>query len=73
MDTGSNPKNKSSIRAGMCVDIVTKEDQRSGRRTRGVVQEILTNSSFHPHGIKVRLLDGHVGRVVAIAPNDPKP
>lgn len=72
MDTGSNPKNRSSIRAGMCVDIVTKEDQRSGRRTRGVVQEILTNSSFHPHGIKVRLMDGRVGRVAAIVPNNPR-
>lgn len=70
MDTGSNPRNRSSIRAGMCVDIVTKQDQRSTKRTRGVVQEILTNSSFHPHGIKVRLEDGRVGRVVAIVPDD---
>ncbi|MGE4374205.1 MAG: YwbE family protein [Methanoculleus sp.] len=43
-----------------------KRDQRSGRRTRDVVAEILTNSSFHPHGIKVRLRDGQVGRVQEI-------
>jgi len=72
MDAGSNPKNRSSIRAGMCVDIVTKQDQRSNKRTRGVVQEILTNSSFHPHGIKVRLEDGRVGRVVVIVPDETK-
>jgi uncharacterized repeat protein (TIGR03833 family) len=50
----------------MTVEIVLKRDQRSGRRTRGVVAEILTNSSFHPHGIKVRLKDGRVGRVQEI-------
>ena len=54
------------IRSGLCVDIVMKQDQRSGRKTRGIVKEILTNSSFHPHGIKVRLSDGKVGRVAGI-------
>jgi len=50
----------------MAVDVVLKRDQRTGKRTRGVVAELLTNSSFHPHGIKVRLRDGQVGRVQAI-------
>lgn len=66
MNTGTNPKERSSIRAGMCVEIVQKQDQRTGKRTNGVVQEILTNSSSHPHGIKVRLTGGQVGRVVEI-------
>ncbi|MDN7025900.1 YwbE family protein [Methanoculleus sp. FWC-SCC1] len=57
---------RSSIRPGMTVEIVQKADQRTGRRTRGVVKEILTNSAQHPHGIKVRLQDGRVGRVQAI-------
>jgi uncharacterized repeat protein (TIGR03833 family) len=48
------------------VDIVQKQDQRSGKKTRGIVGEILTNSTFHPHGIKVRLADGKVGRVGSI-------
>lgn len=54
------------IRPGLLVDIVLKKDQRTGKRTRGIVKEILTNSNFHPHGIKVRLQDGHVGRVQEI-------
>jgi uncharacterized repeat protein (TIGR03833 family) len=48
------------------VRIVQKKDQRSGRLTEGTVREILTGSSFHPHGIKVRLTDGTVGRVQEI-------
>jgi uncharacterized repeat protein (TIGR03833 family) len=48
------------------VQIVLKEDQRSGKLTEGVVKDILTNSPVHPHGIKVRLADGHVGRVKEI-------
>ncbi len=51
---------------GMEVDIVLKEDQRTNRLTRGIVSELLTNSSFHPHGIKVRLESGAVGRVQEI-------
>jgi uncharacterized repeat protein (TIGR03833 family) len=50
----------------MTVDVVRKEDQRTGKKTRGVVQEILTGSATHPHGIKVRLRDGTVGRVAGI-------
>lgn len=61
-----NGQNRAAVRQGMTVEIVLKRDQRSGRRTRGVVAEILTNSSFHPHGIKVRLRDGQVGRVQEI-------
>ena len=64
-------KNRAEIRPGYTVDIVQKADQRTGRLTRGIVQEILTNSSFHPHGIKVRLRDGRVGRVAAVIGNDP--
>ncbi|MFC0559715.1 YwbE family protein [Halalkalibacter alkalisediminis] len=57
---------RKNIQAGIEVDIVLKQDQRSGKTTRGVVKDILTNSSNHPHGIKVRLQDGQVGRVKAI-------
>ncbi len=61
-----NGQYRNNIQKGLSVDIVLKQDQRSGRLTRGVVQDILTNSSFHPHGIKVRLTDGQVGRVQQI-------
>ncbi len=54
---------RSDIRAGLRVSIVLKEDQRTGRRTEGVVKDILTNSPTHPHGVKVRLESGLVGRV----------
>ena len=54
---------RSNIKIGSNVSIVLKEDQRSGKLTDGVVQDILTNSSTHPHGIKVRLMSGEVGRV----------
>jgi uncharacterized repeat protein (TIGR03833 family) len=50
----------------MVVDIVLKADQASGRLTRGTIKELLTKSNWHPHGIKVRLTDGQVGRVQAI-------
>lgn len=59
----NNGKNRSDIRAGLEVDIVLKKDQRTGTLTRGMVKDILTNSATHPHGIKVRLTDGQVGRV----------
>ncbi|SIT15664.1 conserved hypothetical protein [Kroppenstedtia eburnea] len=59
-------RKRSDIRPGQTVDIVLKADQRTGKRTRGVVKEILTNSPTHPHGIKVRLEDGQVGRVQEI-------
>jgi uncharacterized repeat protein (TIGR03833 family) len=58
-----NGNERASIKPGLRVAIVLKADQRSGRLTEGVVQDILTNSAFHPHGIKVRLTDGQVGRV----------
>ena len=61
-----NGKVRSDIRPGMEVDIVLKKDQRTGALTRGIVKDILTNSPTHPHGVKVRLQDGQVGRVQAI-------
>jgi uncharacterized repeat protein (TIGR03833 family) len=59
-------KSRSSIASGLEVKIVLKKDQRSGLLTGGIVKDILTNSSFHPHGIKVRLESGDVGRVKEI-------
>ena len=61
-----NGQSRKDIKPGLTVEIVLKQDQRSGKRTRGIVQAILTNSSQHPHGIKVRLESGEVGRVQAI-------
>ena len=58
-----NGQNRDDINIGAAVEIVLKADQRSGTLTRGVVAEILTSSPNHPHGIKVRLEDGQVGRV----------
>ena len=57
---------RSDIKKGIEVRIVLKKDQRSGNLTDGVVKDILTNSGTHPHGIKVRLTDGNVGRVKEI-------
>ncbi|TMU84827.1 YwbE family protein [Bacillus sp. BHET2] len=54
---------RSNIKPGLEVDIVLKKDQRTNKLTRGIVKDILTNSPNHPHGIKVRLADGQVGRV----------
>jgi uncharacterized repeat protein (TIGR03833 family) len=59
-------KNRKNISPGIEVYIVLKKDQRTGKKTRGFVKDILTNSSFHPHGIKVRLRDGQIGRVQEI-------
>ena len=61
-----NGQNRKDVRPGITVEIVLKQDQRTGRRTRGVVLDILTKSPHHPHGIKVRLEDGQVGRVQEI-------
>ncbi|MGL5356879.1 MAG: YwbE family protein [Cetobacterium sp.] len=61
-----NGKNRANIKAGIKVKVVKKEDQRTGKLTEGVVKDILTNSANHPHGIKVRLIDGTVGRVSEI-------
>jgi uncharacterized repeat protein (TIGR03833 family) len=59
-------RERKNIRPGLKVAIVLKQDQRTGRQTVGTVKDILTNSAFHPHGIKVRLTDGQVGRVQEI-------
>lgn len=59
-------KNRKDISPGIEVYIILKKDQRTGRKTRGFVKDILTKSSFHPHGIKVRLQNGKVGRVKSI-------
>ncbi|MBM3124197.1 MAG: YwbE family protein [Chloroflexi bacterium] len=58
-----NGQTRATIKPGMTVLIVLKQDQRTGRLTRGIVKEILTKSPNHPHGIKVRLTNGQVGRV----------
>ncbi|MBW7458092.1 YwbE family protein [Paenibacillus sepulcri] len=62
----ANGQQRAAIRPGLLVDIVLKKDQASGQTTRGVVKDILTNSANHPHGIKVRLQSGDVGRVKTI-------
>jgi len=58
--------NRADIKVGARVKIVQKQDQRSGRLTEGIVRDILTKSGLHPHGIKVRLESGIVGRVKEI-------
>jgi uncharacterized repeat protein (TIGR03833 family) len=57
---------RSQIKPGLRVKIVLKPDQASGKLTEGIVKDILTSSAAHPHGIKVRLMDGQVGRVKEI-------
>lgn len=59
-------QNRNDVKPGLLVGIVTKENQRSGILTEGIVQDLLTNSPFHHHGIKVRLTNGVVGRVKVI-------
>lgn len=61
-----NGQARANIKPGMAVLIVLKQDQRTGKLTKGVVKDILTNSPNHPHGIKVRLESGQVGRVKEI-------
>lgn len=61
-----NGQNRKDILPGLEVDIVLKKDQKTGKLTRGIVKDILTNSATHPHGIKVRLTDGQIGRVQKI-------
>jgi uncharacterized repeat protein (TIGR03833 family) len=65
-----NGQNRSDIYPGLEVDIILKQDQRSGKRTRGTVKDLLTSSAYHSRGIKVRLEDGQVGRVVEIIDED---
>ncbi|MFZ0483641.1 MAG: YwbE family protein [Desulfobacterales bacterium] len=61
-----NDANRAQIKPGQCVLIVLKKDQRFGKLTKGIVKDILTKSRTHPHGIKVRLESGDVGRVKEI-------
>lgn len=61
-----NGQTRSNIEPGTEVEIVLKQDQRTGKTTRGIVKDLLTKSANHPHGIKVRLQDGQVGRVKTI-------
>jgi uncharacterized repeat protein (TIGR03833 family) len=63
-------RRRANVKPGAEVDIVLKEDQRTGRLTRGVVQDVLTRSAHHPHGIKVRLTTGEVGRVKTVLEPD---
>jgi uncharacterized repeat protein (TIGR03833 family) len=61
-----NGQNRKDVKPGLEVYIILKKDQRTGEKTKGIVKDLLTNSSFHPHGIKVRLTDGQIGRVCEI-------
>ena len=61
-----NNKQRNNIKIGQRVNIVLKADQRTGKLTQGIVAKLLTKSTFHPHGIKVMLEDGQVGRVQEI-------
>lgn len=63
-------REKKDIRPGLRVDIVLKQNQLTGRLTRGIVKDVLTKSSYHPHGIKVRLETGEVGRVKEVVGED---
>jgi uncharacterized repeat protein (TIGR03833 family) len=76
---GGGRQQRQAIHIGDAVEIVEKANQRTGKRTTGIVAEILTSSATHPHGIKVRLRSGAVGRVQTVlspgtgsAPEDPK-
>jgi uncharacterized repeat protein (TIGR03833 family) len=62
-----NGQNRSEITPGLAVVIILKQDQRSGKLTKGIVKNILTKSPFHSRGIKVRLEDGQVGRAQGLA------
>ncbi|MFL6284977.1 MAG: YwbE family protein [Pyrinomonadaceae bacterium] len=63
-------RERKDVRPGLTVDIVMKQDQRTGKLTRGVVKDVLTKSPHHPHGIKVRLETGEVGRVKEVVGED---
>jgi uncharacterized repeat protein (TIGR03833 family) len=65
-----NGQNRKDVYPGLLVDIILKKDQRSGKRTRGIVKNLLTSAAFHSRGIKVRLEDGQIGRVVEIIEED---
>ncbi len=61
-----NGNTRTSLKPGMTVLVVQKQDQRTGKLTKGIIKDILTKSPNHPHGIKVRLQSGEVGRVKEI-------
>lgn len=61
-----NGQQRKDVKPGLEVYIILKKDQRTGIKTKGIVKDLLTNSTFHPHGIKVRLTDGQIGRVCEI-------
>ena len=65
-NTSIDPNSRANIYQGLRVAVVLKKDQPTGSLTHGVVREILTSAAYHPHGIKVRLEDGQVGRVQAV-------
>ncbi|RDE12543.1 MAG: YwbE family protein [Candidatus Thorarchaeota archaeon] len=65
-ETDNAGTHRENIRPGLVVDVILKKDQTTGKLTRGVIRDILTNSSVHPRGIKVRLSNGQVGRVRTI-------
>lgn len=61
-----DPKKRFDVKQGQKVNMVLKQDQRTGNLTQGIIKKLLTNSPTHPHGIKVMLTDGKVGRVQEI-------
>lgn len=65
-----NGQNRSDIYPGLEVEVILKKDQRSGKRTRGFVKDLLTSVAFHSRGVKVRLEDGQIGRVIEIMEED---
>jgi len=67
-----NGQTRANIKPGLTVLIVLKQDQATGKLTKGIVKDILTKSPTHPHGIKVRLMDGQVGRVKEILEENQK-
>jgi len=69
MERVMNGRNRMDIKPGVRVRVVRKQDQGTGKLTEGIVKEILTNSPTHPHGIKVRLSDGVIGRVKEVLPS----
>ena len=66
-------RQRAAVRPGLRVAIVQKQDQGTGRTVEGIVAAVLTRSATHPHGIKVRLADGRVGRVKAVLGDGPAP
>jgi uncharacterized repeat protein (TIGR03833 family) len=65
-----NGQHRKEIRPGVRVEIVLKQDQRTGKRTAGIVKDILTSAAFHSRGIKVRLDSGQIGRVQEVLPDE---